>query len=316
MKKLFIKSVFLAIPLFIVLGIIEYKLGNIENSYSIKKKNLQEVIETIEILNLGSSHAYMGIDPSSFSFKGFNMANVSQSFFYDYKLLEKYIDKASKLKIVLLPVSYFSFGFSLSDNSEYWRCYFYERYEKLPIENNANLINMKRCSMFALYGNKESLNYILKLFKVNLAENINKNGAYLETNYDTNLFKNSISDSLGKIRTTIHDKTFSIDNTDDNYKYVEKIIKLCKQKNVTPVLITTPVYQTYYKNMNPEIWNATQDLIDKLSAEYGIKYYNYLKDSRFTIEHFRDNDHLNPAGARMFSSIINDEILKRISLFE
>ncbi len=64
--------------------------------------------KSVEILCLGSSHAYFGINPDFISPPCFNAAHPSQSLKYDFEIVKKYQDKWESLKVIVIPVDYFS----------------------------------------------------------------------------------------------------------------------------------------------------------------------------------------------------------------
>lgn len=77
------------------------------------------------------------------------------------------------------------------------------------------------------------------------------------------------------------------------------------------MLVTTPTYKTYFEKINKKRWGDTLEKLGYFQTKYDIQYFNYLTDQRFSIKDFQDNDHLNSRGAEKFSTIINNEILKR-----
>ncbi|HRB69044.1 MAG TPA: hypothetical protein PLC92_02955, partial [Chitinophagales bacterium] len=77
---------------------LELLLRDIPNDYSFKKNYLNTNSNNIEVLFLGSSHIYYGINPEYISQKSFNAAHISQSLNFDLAILEKYKDRWTNLK--------------------------------------------------------------------------------------------------------------------------------------------------------------------------------------------------------------------------
>lgn len=308
MKKFALKISIIIVSLAILFLYIEYRLINVENSYSFIKKNLEEKISEIEVLNLGSSHGLYAFDPNFYDYKGFNLANVSQTFYQDYNLLKLYLDRAPKLKVLLIPVSYFSIYEKLEVSAEYWREYFYERYYQITPEFHKDF-QLKRYSLFALYGNKESLWFMINNFNTDLTANYQKTGGYFETNYNVNEFAKNITEETGKKRVRTSMEGYRLKHIYTNIHYLEEMIKACQKRNVIPILITTPVASAYSNNIDRFFWNLALNSIKKLQTKYKIPYYNYLNDSIFVKADFRDCDHLNSLGAEKFSKLVNKEIL-------
>ena len=66
----------------------ELLLRNIPNDYSFKKNYLNTKSNSIEVLFLGSSHIYYGINPEYISRNSFNGSHISQSLNFDLEILE------------------------------------------------------------------------------------------------------------------------------------------------------------------------------------------------------------------------------------
>ena len=311
MKKFLLKMFCFILPFIILFIFAEYRLSRVENSYTFKKKNIEKQLNEIEVLNLGSSHGNYGLDSDFYSYRGYNMANVSQSLYYDSHIFNKYCDKMKNLKVVIIPVSPFTLGFKMIDSEEYWREFFYEWFYGIPMENSSKLIDMRRFSLFALYGNKESMQYLKNPNRINIENDFKENGSNIKKQYNLEEYMGNISETEGKKRADFHEKIFDKKNIDENIFYLEEIVKKCREKNIVPIIITTPTYVTYYENLNRENLKITEQKLGEIQKKYGVEYYNYLKDSRFVKEDFKDNDHLNPKGAEKFSKIVDMEILKK-----
>lgn len=310
MKK-YIKIFYIYIlPVFLIFFLFEYNLPKVKNSYN-KKKNLFEGnISNWEILTLGSSLSLFGIDPVFFDYAGFNLANVSQSLYYDSQLFTNYLKEMKSLRIVLICIDYFSLKFNLSRCPEYWRTFYYERIYGIPIESKDHDLDIARFSLIFLYGRKESFKCALKLFKTDLAEAMKENGWMPYLNPKEELIEN------GKSRVAYHHQIMSEDNVSKNMGYLEKIIGISKANGIIPVIITMPVYRTYSDNIDLEEYQLTQRRINWLCKKYGIEYYNYFTDNRFKIYDFYDSDHLNSNGVQKISLIINEEVLKKLARYK
>ena len=134
-------------PLLILLGYTEYRLAQVPNSYNTKRRLLESKIEQIEIISLGSSHAYRGINPNFWEVLGFNLANSNQSLYYDYRLMSKYVDKMKNLKLVIVPVSYFSLETQLGETIEDWRSFYYFRFWGI-INYDLSFLDISNCRFY------------------------------------------------------------------------------------------------------------------------------------------------------------------------
>ena len=89
--RFIVKLFIITLPVIIVLIYVEYGLNHLDTHYLKKRIDLEKQLNSIEILSLGSSNAYFGINPSQFSCPGFNLAFNAQSMYYDLAFIEKYI---------------------------------------------------------------------------------------------------------------------------------------------------------------------------------------------------------------------------------
>ncbi|OCB78491.1 hypothetical protein [Flavobacterium crassostreae] len=116
------------IPILVVMTSFELLLRNIPNDYSYKKKYLDAKSDGIEVLFLGSSHIYFGINPEYITKKSFNVAHSSQSLNFDLEIIKKYKNRWKNLKYIIVPIDYFSMYTTLEDAIEKWRVKNYSIY--------------------------------------------------------------------------------------------------------------------------------------------------------------------------------------------
>ena len=87
------------------------------------------------------------------------------------------------------------------------------------------------------------------------------------------------------------------------------MICICKQKNASVILLTTPTYQTYRDNLNNKQLALTFEYCEGFADRYDNVYYlNLLSDDRFGEEDFFDADHLNEFGAAKLTGILQQTI--------
>lgn len=305
LKKIFSKLIVFFIPITICFVYSEYHLRtkHFVSSYATKKYYLEQQLDSIETLVLGSSQTFNGINPACFTSKTFNLANVSQTIYYDKRLTLTYLSKLPKLKTVVINISYFSFFYQLFDIKESWRDYYYLqhfgiKYYQLPsfcIENYAAFSVYKPLHCFKLSFNKfDDIN----------AKEILQNG------YQPKYVQEAISDSLGLIRVKIHDaENFAI-RTKEIESDLETFVKELNDKKIKIVFLTTPVTPNYSKFCNKIIIDKNTTFITSLCKKYSAIYLNFFEDKRFVLNDFSDNDHLKNNGANKLSSLINDTLTK------
>lgn len=310
MNRLLFKSFLLLLPFLLIACYSEYQLRQIPNSYSVKISQLRAQADGINLLILGSSHAHHGINPAKFAQPAYNMANVSQSLYYDFRIFQQELNSLKTLKVVVLPISYFSLESSLAPTVEDWRCFFYLRFYGIPLPEEVNrrysTLDLRRYSLIALYGYSESRRFFLKKFSnIHLADQILPDGWYPVDSIPSTV----ISDKTGKERVAYHQAGMDRSNIPRNIGYLATIIELARMNGVTPVLVTLPVYRTYYSYINKTSYNTMNEEVAKISKHYGVRHLNYFRDNRFVRNDFFDNDHLSRAGATKFSSFLNADIM-------
>lgn len=107
MKKFVTLTLVFSLPVIVLLIAFEFSLRHIPNDYAYKRHYLDTKSNEVEVLYLGSSHIYYGINPEYSKFKTFNAAHISQSLNYDLAIFEKYKNNWSNLKCIVIPVDYF-----------------------------------------------------------------------------------------------------------------------------------------------------------------------------------------------------------------
>lgn len=280
----------------------EYNLSKLPNSYKFKKDYLDKNASTIQVLVLGSSHGLYGINPQFLSLKTFNAADTSQSLYYDYQIFKKYINSFKNLKKVIISVSYFSLEYNFSASVEAWREFFYKRIYEIKTESGQDNLDIRNFSYLALYGQIRSISYALKLFNVNLAENISADGWY-------NIGPIRDPNARSALQINIfREASMEAENYSKNVGYLKDMIKLAKENGIEPIIITTPVYSDYSDKIDKEKYNLMQNTIKGLAEEYKIKYFNHFYDKSFAYELFFDDEHLNSKGAEKFTKILDKEL--------
>jgi hypothetical protein len=309
LKKFIIKSIIFILPLGLIPLWVEHKLAQVPNSYNVKKRLLESQAGDLEAIIMGSSHAYVGIDPKALGCRAFNLANTSQSLHYDSGLLEKYLGEMPRLRLAVITISYFSLEFQLTDSPEEWRSHFYYYYYGIRDESDSSpLLDLRNYSLIALYGIQEtriisSLNY-----HVSFAEEVDDTGFFKSQNQVQTLDE---SRAHARRNMDFHHGFMKPKHALENLRTLEMMVRKLQARNVSVVFLTLPVFRTYAELMSPEKYQTMQAQIQGLCRNHGVEYFNYSFDPRFTIGDFQNPDHLNLGGAEKFSAIIKDDFVSR-----
>ncbi len=300
MKRFYINILFFVLPVFALIGGGEMYVRSLPNIYKYKNDWMERHAEEVETLVLGNSHTANAINPVYMKGNVFNLAIAGQEYVYDHFLFFKWADRYKNLKMLILPVSYFSFyrdaiGGKFDIMQELNYCIYmdspYHRYS-LPYHLESLYYSPLSGKIKQwINGNYISWNSsgwvegsVSKKSSVWNAEHVNRSLArsYLASSYEKDL---------------------------ENYRYVSDIADYCKHHGVRLVLLSTPQTKEYNSCLNKEQIEHTGMLVRKLQRQYDVEYYDYREDSRFVDDDFFDQSHLSEVGAEKFTKILMKDII-------
>ncbi|MCM1086727.1 MAG: hypothetical protein NC419_01135 [Muribaculaceae bacterium] len=300
---------------------------------------LKAEYEEVQIGNIGSSHGAYNFDYSALTALGyscFNFANASQSYNYDYAILKEYGHYMTPGSVLFIPVSYFSFNNEVVNDTEaqamslrYYHCLSpenipdYDFYvdiitNKLPIlsagEEILKLLPDFKLSMIALAAEEETSENAPAAEDTDTTADDAPAAEDTDTTADDAPAAESIDIAAfaerAKARYSRH-----FDNKEEYFmperiEELREIIDYCKEREITPVLITTPFSRYYYELVPQDFLEEFHDTVDAIISDTGVNYYDYSCDARFLehLEYFSDCDHLNDKGAAYFMDILMEEV--------
>ncbi len=309
-KKLLLKCVCFATLLVMILNILNtyYLQRNIcDNDRTAKFK---DIAPGIVISNTGSSHGLYGFNYEELGeeYNCFNFALESQRLSYDYRIVSNYSDYLAENGIMFITVSFFSIygmdeteidGFE-SKNQRYYKIlppgkikeYNWKEDIKqhiLPVINDEELLK-------TFVEGKTTGEAFQKIWYLNAAEAEDLEGD-AQSAYERHYVKNNIIE------------TKKINAAD--YEALINLILLCKDKNVEPILITTPLMPEYKNKIRRDFLDDFYEKIEGIVINMGVSYYDYSSDERFDECPwlFMNVDHLNKEGALEFTNILEEEII-------
>jgi hypothetical protein len=300
MKKALARFAIFLLPIITVGVVLEVVLRRLPNDFKYKKAQMEQRYDKIETLIMGGSHTYYGVDPEQFDSETFNLAYVSQSLFFDYLLLEKYIDSLPALKDVVLMIAHASLTYMFSEGEEDWRKFNYYRYYDIAPPSNQwyhkyylEILNLPvQRSIKKVYQH-----YLLHKNLVSATPTGWCDEYHMENSLDL--------ERTGKEEADKHDSP-SLDFT-WNLGNLRKIIDLCAKRGIRVHAVNFPTYVSYRENLNPVKYNMVIDTCSWLSREFeNVYHFKMDGDPRFTAKDFYDGDHLNDAGALKCSQLLNN----------
>lgn len=278
-------------PTFFFILFVEFVLWRVETSYSVKNRKLNERADIIETLILGSSHALQGINPKILGEYSYNLANVSQDYYYDLKILEKYIKSLNNLKSAIVTVDYFSLKYKMSDGPESYRQYFYSQDMQIYPEALLDKIDIKNFSRIMLYGPHKLIGYLVNGVPV---PDIDENG--FQCVQDGTMKEN------GRDRVRYHhEKLMNEEYVMENINKLNNIVDLLAKHNVRVIFVMLPVHSSYRAYIDINNYEQTNVYIKEISKKFDTKYFNYFYNETYESNDFYDGDHLNCRGAGKLS---------------
>lgn len=250
---------------------------------------LQEVKKTkdVDILFLGSSHAYRGFDPRIFrnaGFSSFNLGSGSQTPVQTAFLLKRYLHQLNPRIIIyeVNPDIFSSDGIESSldiiSNEE-------KDFETVKLVLKQNHVKTYNTFIYALL--KEPFD--------NYTENIKKNN-------DTYVPGGYVQKNLGFYKSETHYGSKNLEWRNKQLCSFERIVKSIKVSGKRLILIQAPVTKPLYQSYSNKAY------FDQKMSGYS-EYFNFnnvlsLDDSL----HFYDSQHLNQYGVEIFNRKIIETI--------
>lgn len=293
-------------PVIILLVGVEMSLRYIPNDYQLKYKFLESNSDELEVLILGNSHAFHGVNPDLMEKSSFNVSNVSQSFDIDYAIFNQYKSNLPNLNTLVITFTYTTLVSKLENSVESWRLKNYFLYfhlnECFSLKNSTEItankmsLNVERIKDYYFEGE----NYIT-------CTELGYSPKEIEEGKDLK--------STGVEASKRHTKDINTaevkEITEEVKSQLIETINWCGQNNINVVILTPPAFKSYTKNLNLNQLQIKDEFCDSVSlyCEH-VVYLDLLEDTTFKQEDFYDADHLNVNGATKLTLILNDLIMK------
>lgn len=310
MQRKFLKySIWFFTPVILGYLIIELITLNLPMSYKSINSYLQNNKDDIQVMVLGSSQMKNAVNPAYLDKLTLNIASGDQHFDTDFKLLKELLPRLPKLKTVILEVSYSHFELPLNGKN-FWKNNIYLKYynvnaferptyfkDKLIFISHPPFFSEKLNDFYVLKNNSEDYNRFG--FDIN-----NFSGTFKKLNYNKTEIKKI---SRFKINTT---QNLLIYN--NNTKQFFELLDFLKDKNLNIIIGKTPMYKTYLQKRNLSILKRRDSIINLLKKKnIGIILLDEEEDtSKYKVNNYKNQSHLNPTGALIFTKKLNELINK------
>lgn len=300
MRRFLCKILLYVLPIFLGAIILELIVEHIPNSYTYKRVYMDRYADSICTLVLGHSCAYDGIDAEILP-SAFNLANSSQCFEDDYRLLVKYLPVMDSLKMVVLPVSYSSLQMVSSSNKRAYYTIYMDIYPRWPISKysfecfNLELL-VKKCVKYLLNTDMVQCDSLGQRLGHTM---LNRPIDWKETQ---SLIANDRF--VGKS---------SIPYVTENIEWLYRLAELCENRDVLLYLVAMPMLPDYRSGMPMEQILLMEQLMRSMSQEHNcVRFVDYQEWGNE--DDFWNATHLNTGGAKRFSIMLLHDLYNKKSL--
>lgn len=310
LKKLFKFTIPFVLMLLSSIGLIELLLANIDSTFKLKARSFSKQIDNVQLVVLGSSHNQSAVNPEYIdSFNSINLAFGGQDPSIDSAILNKCINYLPKLKIVVFDFYYHSLEHRNTSNyfrnSSYLRFYGLNLFDRdLSLADYSIFLSNPSFYLNTLSPFTSNNSYNKYGFTIGLADDNLSTYKFLHLGFDESAIR--ADQSNYHVQRHNNENILSFMKNSSTY---EEMVKKCLDNDVIPIFVSSPVYSTYYNSYILEKDNRRKKLINDFIKKYPeCVFWNYENDRRFTIRDFKDDDHLNPEGARKFSIILDKQL--------
>lgn len=298
MKSFLIKFLFFICPFIIylifpllLLPILIEKTEGPSTESQIRKSFQNAKNKHFDLLILGNSGIYRGINPDMINIPSYNFSHDNDSFNQMYYKLLWLEQQGINFKYLILGVDYFQFSF-ISDTRNYaYGSYFMDDYLKDYKSTNIVKSFISKKNIFDF----KRLKYLMNVFRKKQDLIFQKdNGQYIKP---------------GKAFPV--DKYFySIKRLPIQEKYFKMIFEYCNRKQIEAFICMLPIRQNALINYQEnEIQEFNNFIHFTTNSNRRFHFLDYSHQPGWNIEDYTDITHLNEEAADRFSKQLNDTII-------
>ena len=275
------------------------KLNGPNTQKQIEQSFKNAIEKEYDLIVLGNSRLYRGINPDKFSKSAYNFSHDNDSYNQLYYKLQLLLEEGKSIETLILGIDYFQFSF-LSDSRNYVYAPLlgeeymndFESYPP-PWESLKNYWGLSKFSTILLATTK-----LLKSGKtLSPKAHIKDNGQYIKRG------KASPRDLVRR----------ESNKLDVQANYFDKLLDLCSEKEITVFLVMLPMRENELKSYDEEIiMNYNLYFQKKADAYPNTFLLNHCCTGDFKIEDFTDITHLNEKAADRYTIFLDDEIKKTL----
>lgn len=246
--------------------------------------------KNVDVLVLGSSHAYRGFDTRIFNknkISCFNLGSSSQTPAQTYVLIERYIDVFLP-KLVIYEVNPMLFNTDGIESSLDLLSNDKIDFFSFQMAVNQNHIKVYNSLIYSAYCNLLNRNSKINQPKV-VGEDTYVSGGFVEKKL-----------KHYTIQETLKGKDFEMKIS--QLDYFEKIVNIIKNKNIEILFVQAPVTKVKYNSY------SSKKHFNSQISKYGYFIdFNNLENFNDSI-HFYDNHHMNQLGVELMNKMLIDSL--------
>lgn len=274
---------------------------------------IEKKADSLQVLIMGSSQTFYSLNPALLNRPSLNMACNAQPLYYDCKIILNHLPQLKKLRVVIIPLDYFSLFYD-ADSSSLLPLYYYHFWNiDNPVLHKTDIRKYSLLCFFKPATAREMFSQMIHEKKINIhfeTEGMLENGFQgQQIPADTTGFEKKAADKMNRWnKTLIFENNFT-----GNTKRLQKLVAVLQAKKIKVFFISTPVTQNIFKKYDNTLVKMRSEFIKHITTVYSnTKYIDFSLDPRFNISDFSDPNHLNVAGADKFSNIICHDYIEQM----
>lgn len=275
------------------------------------------VPDGIELCNFGSSHGSDAYRYDETDAVCFNFSLSAQTLSYDQRILECYRSRLADGAHVIITVSHFSFyGPDETTQSDFAsknrRYYSFLPEDFIKEYDKKTAFYVKYLPLLLIPANQYMTNFLNRVSGLELIP-------FDAVEDESQLLAEASSDGYAKYKDYIKDRLKGDGGRYLNFAELDAlytIIEICREEGAIPVMITTPFMKEYNDAVaenDPLFYEDFYGIVNEVSRETGVPYYDYSQDERFSESYalFSDTTHLNKEGGLKFTEIVLEEVVNK-----
>ena len=239
-----------------------------------------------ELLVLGNSRMYVGVDPDELAWPAFNFAHDNDAYDQAYYKLKHALEQGGRIRYVVLGTDVFQFSFVSDKRDHAYADHLGREYlhrngpaSRLWLKTRRHLANMdpRRLRMLWSHDPPQRLKENGQLVKQGQARETDR-----------------VVRDVARLQTQV--------------TYFERILDLCRTHDIRVAIVMPPVRRNEMDNYSTEAVAAFDAFILGYVAPGRVDYLCYRDSPAFSLADYVDITHLSAAGARKFSRMLNEDL--------